>query len=310
MELREKLEQVIGEVTGVMVGQEKAVRLLSLALLSGGHVLLEDVPGVGKTTLAKTFAKALSLDFSRIQCTPDTLPGDIIGYSVFHQDTGSFERVKGPLFHSIVLTDELNRMSPKAQSALLEAMEESQASIDGETLPMPSPFFVIATQNPVSSIGTYPLPEAELDRFFMRLSLGYPEGSDAYTLSQRFLKGDLFRDPEAVMTGDEVIAMQHKVKEVKIADRLIDYCNGVVAVSRKTEGVSCGLSPRAGLDLLRASQAMAFTEGRDYCIPEDVQKVCRPVCAHRLILSPEARMNHVSAWQIMDRVLSAVSLPE
>ena len=310
MDYSEKLNAVIDEVSKVIVGQEKTIRLLVISLLSSGHVLLEDVPGVGKTTLAKTFAKTLSLDFARIQCTPDTLPGDIIGYSVFHQETGQFERVPGPLFHNIVLTDELNRMSPKAQAALLEAMEESQATIDGETMEMPQPFFVIATQNPVSSVGTYPLPEAELDRFFMRLSIGYPEGKDAHTLSRRFLDGDLFQNPESVLTAPEVTALQEAVKNVTVSDELVDYVNDVVSATRKAEGISCGLSPRAGLDVLRASQANALLDGRTFCIPEDVRCIFLPVASHRLILTAEARMNRVSPWQIMDRIFASVPLPE
>lgn len=310
MELEEKLSAVIEEVAKVIVGQEKTIRCLVISLLSSGHVLLEDVPGVGKTTLAKTFAKALSLDFSRIQCTPDTLPGDIIGYSVFHQDNATFERVLGPLFHSVVLADELNRMSPKAQAALLEAMEEAQATIDGETIPMPRPFFVIATQNPVSSVGTYPLPEAELDRFFMRLSIGYPEGKDAIQLSQRFLNGDLTKDPEPVLCAEEVIALSEAVKKVEVSEELIAYVNEVVSATRKADGVSCGLSPRAGLDVLRASQANALLSGRRFCIPEDVRAIFLPVTSHRLVLSAEARMNRVSPWSIMERIFTATPLPE
>jgi MoxR-like ATPase len=292
-----------------IVGKSSLIDKLIIALISEGHVLLEDVPGVGKTSLARSLADSLSLSFSRIQCTPDTMPGDITGLSIYNNKTGSFEIVPGPVMNNIVLADELNRTTPKTQSALLEAMEENKVTIDGKDLPLPEPFMVIGTQNPLETAGTYPLPEAQLDRFMMKLSVGYPEKADAVNMAERFLDGSLHEETEAVLEGTDVLSIRSDVKNVKISGQLTDYAVTIAEATRSVPEISCGASPRALLSMLRCAQAHAVFASRDYCIPEDILNAAHLALPHRLILTAQARMNHISQAQILKTITNHIKVP-
>lgn len=278
--LAELLAGVIAETGRFVLGKEPQIRLALCSLLAEGHLLIEDIPGIGKTTLAKALAGVLGLDFRRIQCTSDMLPGDILGVSVFEQKSASFTFHPGPIFTRILLADEINRTTPKTQSALLEAMEERQVSLEGATRPLPAPFFVIATQNPLEQAGTYPLPESQLDRFLFRLTLGYPDRE----AERQLLAGD--REPvtdiTALLDADRVLQLQRRAQSVHLADHLIGYVQDLLDASRLSGRFAFGLSPRAGLALLRAARAWALLAGRDWVLPEDVQQVLPHVAGHRL----------------------------
>ena len=276
------VSQVIKKVEQIIVGKHEQVKLSLTCLLAGGHLLIEDLPGMGKTTLSHVLAKVLGLSYTRIQFTSDLLPADILGSSVFDRDSGQFVFHRGPIFAQVVLADEINRATPKTQSALLEAMEEQQVSLDGELFSLPNPFFVIATQNPVTQSGTFPLPESQLDRFLMRITLGYPDPEAERTL----LKGDgrrnMANDLQAQISIQDLQAIQRQVLAVKASDALLDYVQRLLAYSRSAEDFTYGLSPRAGLALLRAAKSWALVSGRDYVVPEDVQWVLPSVVAHRI----------------------------
>ena len=280
--MRAKLEACLAGVNQIVLGKEPQVRLALTCLLARGHLLVEDLPGMGKTTLSHALAQILGLEFQRIQFTSDLLPGDILGTSVFDKDSGQFVFHPGPIFAELVLADEINRATPKSQSALLEAMEEGQVTIEGATRPLPEPFFVIATQNPVSSGGTFALPESQLDRFLMRLSLGYP----AQAAERALLLGDsrraLLTRMEPLLDHAGLLAIQQAVTEVRVSDALVDYVLRLVEATRTQPQFAWGLSPRASLALLAAARAWAFVDGRDYVIPEDVQAVLPAVVGHRL----------------------------
>ena len=280
--MRAKLEACLAGVNQIVLGKEPQVRLALTCLLARGHLLVEDLPGMGKTTLSHALAQILGLEFQRIQFTSDLLPGDILGTSVFDKDSGQFVFHPGPIFAELVLADEINRATPKSQSALLEAMEEGQVTIEGATRPLPEPFFVIATQNPVSSGGTFALPESQLDRFLMRLSLGYP----AQAAERALLLGDsrraLLTRLEPLLDHAGLLAIQQAVTEVRVSDALVDYVLRLVEATRTQPQFAWGLSPRASLALLAAARAWAFFDGRDYVIPEDVQAVLPAVVGHRL----------------------------
>lgn len=280
--MRAKLEACLAGVNQIVLGKEPQVRLALTCLLARGHLLVEDLPGMGKTTLSHALAQILGLEFQRIQFTSDLLPGDILGTSVFDKDSGQFVFHPGPIFAELVLADEINRATPKSQSALLEAMEEGQVTIEGATRPLPEPFFVIATQNPVSSGGTFALPESQLDRFLMRLSLGYP----AQAAERALLLGDsrrtLLTRLEPLLDHAGLLAIQQAVTEVRVSDALVDYVLRLVEATRTQPQFAWGLSPRASLALLAAARAWAFVDGRDYVIPEDVQAVLPAVVGHRL----------------------------
>ena len=305
----QKIKGLIENIGKSFTGKEDLIRQMIIAMLAGGHVLIEDVPGVGKTTLAKALCESVALDFARIQCTPDTLPTDIIGTMVLDKETGSFRLLKGPVFHSFLLADEINRTSPKTQSALLEAMDEHQVTIDGTTHTLPEPFMVVATQNPVELLGTYPLPEAELDRFFMKLSLGYPEKEDQVALADRFLSGALEEPRPAVLTREELLSMKEEVKKVIFSKELISYAVEIADYTRSMSEVGCGISLRAGIDLLKASRASAYVDGRDYVIPEDVIEMAKLVFPHRLVLTTEAKLSHFTGYQVILKVLDRVKRP-
>lgn len=280
--MRAKLESCLTAVDQILLGKEVQVRLALTCLLARGHLLIEDLPGMGKTTLSHALARVLGLSFQRIQFTSDLLPGDVLGTSVFDKDTGQFVFHPGPIFAELVLADEINRATPKSQSALLEAMEEGQVTIEGATRPLPEPFFVIATQNPVTQGGTFALPESQLDRFLMRLSLGYPGRAAEKALLLGEARRDLLPRLEPVLDPHELVALQAEVPHIHVSDALVDYVLRLVEATRSQPAFALGLSPRGSLGLLAAARAWALLAGRDYAIPEDVQAVLPSVAGHRL----------------------------
>ena len=276
------IKKAINSVNRVMLGKDEQVRLTLACLMANGHLLLEDLPGMGKTTLSHTLAEVLGLKYNRIQFTSDLLPADILGVSVFDQNKSSFEFRKGPVFAQVILADEINRATPKAQGALLEAMEERQVTVDGVTRELPKPFFVIATQNPSTQMGTFPLPQSQLDRFLMKVSLGYPDSSAERELILGIDRRSLVADIEPVMALGDLFKLQLLVKEVHLSDSLVDYIQRLVHYTRTSPGFAYGLSPRGTLALVRSSQAWAYVDGRQHVVPEDVQKVVPAVVEHRL----------------------------
>lgn len=276
---------LLENISKVIVGKEEVIKLLLAALLADGHVVLEDVPGTGKTRLAKSLAASLDGSFRRIQFTPDLLPGDVTGMNVYNRKTGEFELRKGPVFTNVLLADEINRATPRTQAGLLESMEERQVTIDGETYSLEDPFFVIATQNPIETAGTYPLPEAQLDRFMMRLSVGLPSKEEEVAILERFMKEDPYESLQSVLSLSNLAEMKEAVKEVFVHPEIEKYMVEIVSGTRKRDRVIMGASPRAALALLRACKAYAALSGRGYCIPDDVKTLAVPVLAHRLKLS-------------------------
>jgi len=281
----ELLARVQQSVQSVIRGKDDVIRLALVGLLARGHLLIEDVPGVGKTTLAHALARSFDSAFQRIQFTSDMLPSDVIGVSVFSQQTQRFEFRPGPIFANIILADEINRTTPKTQSALLEAMNENQVTADNRTSPLPQPFMVMATQNPIEHHGTYPLPESQLDRFLMRLKIGYPSAESEKEILQDFADSDPLANLKPVMTGAEVVEMQKRVRRVKVDEELANYTLAIVEKTRQHEYLSLGVSPRGSMSLYRAAQALAFLEGRDYCIPDDFKRLILPVFSHRCVVS-------------------------
>ena len=300
---------MIANMEKVIIGKREVLELTMVTLLSEGHLLLEDVPGVGKTTLATSLAKTLSLQFGRIQFTPDTLPGDVLGVSIYRMQEGDFRFRKGVVMNQIVLADEINRTSPKTQSSLLEAMEERQVTVDGMTYPLPRPFMVIATQNPIAFLGTYHLPEAQLDRFFMKVSLGYPDSADEKEMVRRYLNDAAWKNIQAVADEEDILSLQEKVKAVTIKQEIVDYILEIVAKTRKNEYVTLGASPRAALSLARGAQAAAFIRGRDFVKPEDVKWLVKPMLNHRLVLSPEAKAAQMTTEKVLASILTMVKVP-
>ncbi|NLG85217.1 MAG: MoxR family ATPase [Firmicutes bacterium] len=296
-------------VRRVLVGRERAVELALVALACEGHILIEDVPGVGKTTLARALAVSLGLECRRIQFTPDLLPSDITGVSVYNQRTGEFEFRPGPVFTNILLADEINRATPRTQAALLECMEERQVSVDGIPRPVPRPFLVMATQNPVEYEGTFPLPEAQLDRFMLCLDLGYPTPDEFITILERVRVRHPLENLRPVLVPEEIQTLQAQVKEVRCETSLKRYIGEIVAATRQHEEIALGASPRAGIALFKAAQALAGLRGRSYVIPEDLKELAGPVLAHRLVLKPEARMRGLDARQAVAQVLARVPVP-
>lgn len=292
------------------VGREEVVENVITVLLSGGHILIEDVPGVGKTTLAKLIARSVDVSLARIQFTPDTLPSDITGVSVFDDATSDFRVIKGPIHNNIVIADEINRASPKTQSALLEAMEEKQVTIDGKSFVLEEPFMVIATENPAEQIGTYPLPEAEMDRFMMKISIGYPDMDNQMILARKYLDGILDEEVTPVLSSSDIMNMREEVKSVIMTDEVIKYALSIVDRTRIMSELEYGLSPRAGLDLLIASKAHAYIAGRDYVIPEDIIDMSKVVLPHRMVLTTQSLMNRYTADQLINEVLEKTVRPK
>lgn len=311
MQVTQRFAQLLKQNVGkVIVGKESAVELMMIAVLCRGHVLIEDVPGVGKTTLASALARSLDCSFKRIQFTPDITPSDITGYSIVNFKTGELEYRPGMIMSQIVLADEINRTSPKTQSSLLEVMEEGQVSVDGTTYAMPEPFIVLATQNPVDFVGTYPLPEAQLDRFFMRVSIGYPTAEEETDILERYTSGRKpMEELRPICTSSDILRLQQEVEGVHASREVRAYISAIAAASRKSGALQLGVSTRAAISLLRASQARALLEGRDYVAPEDVQRMAEPVLAHRLVLSAEARMRNMTAERVLAGVMQGVQVP-
>ena len=301
-----KLKKQIGEY---FVGKSDVTDKLLICLLAGGHVLLEDVPGVGKTTLAKTIAASVDMTFGRIQFTPDTLPGDVVGSSVFNMKTSEFEYREGAIQRQIILADEINRTSPKTQSALLEAMAEGSVTVDGTVYKLPEPFMVIATQNPVEFIGTFPLPEASLDRFMMRLSLGYPEKDEELRMVRNFLDGRKTDDIKSICTAEDIINLRKEVEKVQIKDNVIEYARNIIEMTRKENSFVLGASSRAFLYLIRAAQAGAFLQGCDYVKPDDVKDVAVCTLHHRLSLTSEAKIKKENVDTILKAMILKVKVP-
>ena len=302
--MNEKVKKLKRNMEQRIVGKGDVIDKVILTLLSGGHLLLEDVPGVGKTSLAKALADSLSLSFARIQCTPDTMPSDITGLSVYSPAEGKFQVVPGPVMNNIVLADELNRTSPKTQSALLEVMEEHKVTIDGKEQLVPEPFMVIGTQNPAEMAGTYPLPESQLDRFMIRLSVGYPDPKASEDMAKRFLAGQLHDVTHPVLTARDVREMQSEIAKNSIHDDLTAYAVNIVDATRNKAEISCGASPRALLSMLRCAQALAFMDDRSYCIPEDIASAAALTLPHRLVLSSGARLSRVTGEDMIAKILS------
>ncbi|NLL00441.1 MAG: MoxR family ATPase [Clostridiales bacterium] len=309
MEYQGKIARMINNIERLLVGKREAIEYTLITLLAGGHLLLEDVPGVGKTTLAKALAQTIDCDFTRIQFTPDTLPSDVTGLSIYNMQTGVFEYSKGAIMTNIVLADEINRTSPKTQASLLEAMEEKQVTVDGITYELPKPFIVIATQNPIDYLGTYNLPEAQLDRFMIKISIGYPAASDEQIMADRFLQQQFVGRLEPVVDKDSIEKMQHEVREIKVNRDLVNYITKFIQETRKDSNISLGASPRATLALIRAVQAKAYLEGRSYCIPDDILKLAVPVIAHRIILSPEAKLAQAKEEKVLKDIISKIPVP-
>src|SRR5919206_393761 len=303
------LEAVLGNVERVIVGKREEVELALVALLYQGHLLIEDVPGVGKTVLAKSLARSIGCSFKRIQFTPDLLPSDVTGVSIYNQKTGEFEFRAGPIVAHVVLADEINRATPKTQSALLEAMEEHQVTVEGVTRPLPSPFMVLATQNPIEYEGTFPLPEAQLDRFLLRIHLGYPEPVDEAAVLERQMLRHPIEDLRPITNAGELERLQRAVRAVHVDALVQRYIVNVVGLTRDHPDVYLGASPRGSLALMRASQARALLQSRDYVIPDDVKALATAALAHRLIMSPEARMRNATATAVIGSVLQEVPVP-
>ena len=301
--------EIVDNVSKVIVGKQPVIERALAAVIAQGHILIEDVPGVGKTMLAKSISSSIGCSFKRIQFTPDLLPSDIVGVSIYNQSTREFQFRPGPVMAQIVLVDEINRATPKTQSALLEAMEELQVSVDGVTRPLEQPFIVMATQNPIEYEGTFPLPEAQLDRFLMRISLGYPSFMDELSVIQQQEKTHPIDELEAVASPEDVIKLQEAAKNVYVDTAVREYIVGLIEATRNHEDVSLGASPRASLGMFRAVRGMAILRDRDYAIPDDVKELAYAVLAHRLILSPAARMRGLHTGQVIDGLLESVAVP-
>ncbi|MFH0915619.1 MAG: MoxR family ATPase [bacterium] len=309
-EVARRAARIAASIASVILGKEEVIRACVVALLAGGHVIVEDFPGVGKTLLAKSLARSVNCRFTRIQFTPDLLPSDVTGVSVFNQKNGEFAFRPGPIFANIVLADEINRASPKTQSSLLECMEERQATIDNVTHSIEPPFMVIATQNPIEYEGTYPLPEAQLDRFMMRLSLGYPAAAAEEAIIHEQTSHDPLSELRPVLDGSDVLAMTQAVTRVRVAPALRRYVVDIMAATREHRDVYLGASPRAGIALVRAAKALALLRGRDFVVPKDIKDLAVRVLAHRIMLSPDTKVHEVSAETVVAKLLETVPVPQ
>lgn len=307
-----KTKQLQQTIETVIRGKSEVIRLSVIALLAGGHLLIEDVPGVGKTTLAQTMARSFNCSFNRIQFTSDLLPSDIVGLSIYNQRTDNFEFRSGPIFANVILADEINRTTPKTQSSLLEAMAEGHVTVENKTYPLPKPFIVLATQNPVEHHGTYPLPESQLDRFMMRISMGYPEMVEEKQILRNQMTRHPIEDIETVMQASDVVELQKLVRSVRVDDLILDYLVKIVNATRSTDLLELGVSPRASLALLHASQACAVLEKRDYCIPDDVKALVLPVFAHRVVVNARygsTKRHTEEAESVLQEIIKSIEVP-
>ena len=310
--LESPIARLQASVQTILKGKEEVVDFVLAALFARGHLLIEDVPGVGKTTLARALAHSLGCRFHRIQFTSDLLPSDVIGVTVFNRQNDQFEFKPGPIFTNILLADEINRTTPKTQSALLEAMNESQVTVDNRTFPLPQPFMVLATQNPIEHHGTYPLPESQLDRFLLRIRMGYPDRASEKQIVKNFVRHDPFEDLKPVLSGEEISDIQNAVREVKVDDALLEYALLVAERTRRHEFLSLGVSPRGSMALYRAAQAMAMIAGRDYCIADDIKRLVLPVLAHRLVVSSRYASTQKKGFQaeaLLEEIVNSLPVP-
>lgn len=307
--VKEIIERIHNNISNVIIGKDNTIKLIIITLLCSGHVLIEDVPGVGKTTMVSSLAKTLGLTFSRIQFTPDVLPSDVTGFTLYDIKSGKQKYQPGIIMNNIILADEINRTSPKTQSSLLEAMQESQITVDGTTYELPQPFMVLATQNPIDYIGTYPLPEAQLDRFLMKVSMGYPSLEDEISILNKFKSGYSLDLLEPVVSLKEVNFLKNEVSKVKATKPILEYITNIVRMTRDHNNLLLGVSPRGSLALLKTSQAYAMLNDRNYVLPDDVKAMTVPVLSHRLLLSPEAKLKQLTAERILKSILNSVYVP-
>ncbi len=302
-------ETIIANISKVIVGKYDSLELLMVGMLADGHVLLEDVPGIGKTLIAKSLAKSIGGSFKRVQFTPDLLPSDITGFNVYNQRSGRFQFQSGPVMTNILLADEINRTIPRTQASLLESMEERQVTVDGQTLLLPTPFFVIATQNPIELEGTFPLPEAQLDRFLLKLRLGYPDRSEEIAIMERFQEKDPLPELDAVATPEQFDELQQARKKIGVSDALRQYIADLVGATRRHDALRFGASPRGALGLMRAGQALAAIRGRAYVLPDDIKHLAVPVLSHRLILKDAERLRGETPERFVEQILDETPLP-
>lgn len=302
-------QDLIENIAHVIVGKQRSIELLVVALLADGHVLIEDVPGLGKTLLAKSLARSIGGSFKRVQCTPDLLPADITGFNIYNQQSGQFTFQPGPVLTNILLADEINRTIPRTQASLLESMEERQVTIDGRTFPLPTPFFVIATQNPIELEGTFPLPEAQLDRFVLKTQVGYPEKTEELLILERFQEDEPFLELKAVASPAQIAALQQARKQIRVSPPVREYIVSLVEATRRHPAIRFGASPRGSLSLMRAGQALAALRGRTYMLPDDIKYLARPVLAHRLILQEMEQLRGQTPEQAVDEILAQTPFP-
>ena len=305
----QKILAAIDEMETVVVGKHREMILLMTAMLSGSHVLIEDVPGTGKTSLAATMSRVMGMEFHRAQFTPDIMASDITGFNIYNRQKETFEFRSGLVMCNLLLADEINRASPKTQSALLEAMEEGRVTVDGETYPMPEPFMVIATQNPTGYVGTYPLPEAQLDRFAFKLNMGYPSNGEEIEILRARRGQNPMENVRQILCAEDIVAAKEAVAQVKLEDSLYGYIVSLIAATRQHKSFSLGASPRASVALMRLSQAYAYLRGRDYVLPDDLAGLYRIAVSHRVILTQEAKLNHVTVGAVLDEIFRSVEVP-
>ncbi len=302
-------KQIVENISRVIVGKRDAIDLLLVGLLADGHVLLEDIPGLGKTLIAKSLAKSIGASFKRVQFTPDLLPADITGFNVYSQQSGQFVFQPGPVMTNVLLADEINRTIPRTQSSLLESMEERQVTVDGKTYVLPHPFFVMATQNPIELEGTFPLPEAQLDRFLLRISLGYPEQNEEISILERFQETDPLQELKPVALPEEVFQLQQARKKIHVSRPVRTYITSIVGATRAHPALRLGASPRGSLGLMRAGQALTALRGREYVLPDDIKALAVPVLAHRLILKEEERLRGETQAHLIEEIVGGIPIP-
>lgn len=302
-------KRIADNISHVIVGKGQSIELLLVALLADGHALLEDIPGLGKTLIAKSLAKSIGGSFKRAQFTPDLLPADVTGFNVYNQQTGQFTFQAGPVMANILLADEINRTIPRTQSSLLESMEERQVTVDSKTYLLPHPFFVMATQNPIELEGTFPLPEAQLDRFLLKIRLGYPEKDEEIAILERFQEKDPLIELEAVANPGQIVELQHARKRIRISHPVREYITNIVRATRSNTSLSLGASPRGSLGLMRASQALAALRGREYVLPDDIKALAVPVLSHRLILKEEERLRGETPEHFLEEIIKQIPVP-